>query len=272
MTAMELRRAFVARAMAWLGRKESNGSHREIIDVYNSIVPLPNGYHMSYSDPWCAAFVSAVAWLCGLTKSVFPNASCPRMVELYKAAGRWKEDDSYMPRLGDIVFYDWEDSGSGDNIGNPDHVGIVCEIFSNSFNVIEGNKSDAVQIRTMKRNGRYIRGFGLPDFDAAADPDEIVAPPPAVEIPVTEPTDFSLSYHILRKGAGMDGLIQLRGEVQAVQQMLIARGYTCGGCGDDGEFGSGTDQSVRNYQIDNGLEVDGVVGPATRAKLEGVAL
>ena len=76
MTESELRHQVVAQAEYWLGRKESDMSHRVIIDVYNSIVPLPRGYRMTYYDPWCAAFVSAVAQACNMTKWIFPECAC----------------------------------------------------------------------------------------------------------------------------------------------------------------------------------------------------
>lgn len=37
----------------------------------------------------------------------------------------------------------------------------------------------------------------------------------------------------------------------------------------DGEFGPKTENALREYQKKNGLEVDGVAGPATYAKLLG---
>ena len=37
----------------------------------------------------------------------------------------------------------------------------------------------------------------------------------------------------------------------------------------DGEFGQKTENALREYQKKNGLEVDGVAGPATYAKLLG---
>lgn len=277
MTAQELREAVVRKAMGFLGRKEADGSHREIIDIYNSITPLPNGYRMKYTDPWCAAFVSAVAWLCGLTGIIFPSASCPDMVSRYKAAGRWMEDDSYMPQIGDVVFYDWDDDGKGDNVGTPDHVGLVVDVFASSYNVIEGNASDMVKIRTMQRNGRYLRGFGLPDYAAAATGDEvIVEPEPAQpaskpEASVSDPDTYKLTYTILRYGAGMAGQEQLREQVRAVQQRLRWMGFDIGPDGADGEYGANTVAAVRQYQRSVGLKDDGEVGPLTRGRMDGLS-
>lgn len=49
--------------------------------------------------------------------------------------------------------------------------------------------------------------------------------------------------------------------VKALQGLLIMRGYNCGNI--DGDFGDKTDKSVKEYQQNNHLEVDGCVGPAT---------
>lgn len=279
MTAQQLRETVVRKALSFLGRKEADGSHREIIDVYNSITPLPNGFRMKYTDLWCAAFVSAVAWLCGLTSIIVPSASCPDMVKRYKAAGRWMENDTYKPQIGDIVFYDWADTGSGDNSGEPDHVGIVSEVYSNSFNVVEGNASDMVKIRTMQVNGRYIRGFGLPDYEAAAasyseipNSSEVIVvdPDPQPTAPASDPSTYQLTYTILRYGAGMAGQEQLREQVRSVQQRLRWMGFAVGPDGADGEYGDNTANAVRQYQRSVGLQADGEFGPLTRGRMDGL--
>lgn len=159
-----LRSKVVAQAKAWLGCKESDGSHKEIIDVYNSHTPLARGYKVQYTDAWCATFVSAVAIKCGYTDIMPTECGCDKMIELYQKLNCWKEDDSYVPDAGDVIFYDWQDSGSGDNTGSSDHVGIVESVSGSSIVVIEGNKSDAVGRRTLQVNGKYIRGYGLPKY------------------------------------------------------------------------------------------------------------
>lgn len=154
----------VTQAKAWIGRKESDGSHKEIIDVYNSHKPLARGYALSYSDAWCAAFVSAVAIKCRATDIMPTEVSCSKMIDQYKKIGCWIEDESRTPRVGELCFYDWEDNGNGDNKGTPNHVGIVSKVGSKTFEVIEGNKSDAVGVRTVDINGKYIRGFAVPKY------------------------------------------------------------------------------------------------------------
>ncbi len=159
------RSVIVKRAQSWIGCKESDGSHKKIIDIYNSQKPLPVGYKMSYSDAWCAAFVSAVALKCGYTKIIPTECGCGRYIDLFKKMGCWVESDSYVPKAGDIIFYDWSDNGVGENIDGADHVGIVEKVSGSTITVIEGNYSNAVKRRNLSINGRYIRGYGVPKYD-----------------------------------------------------------------------------------------------------------
>lgn len=156
----------VSQAQAWLGLKESDGSHKKIIDIYNTLKPLPVGYKLKYTDAWCAGFVSAVAIETGCTDIIPCECSCPRMITLLQKMGIWVENENRVPNPGYIIFYDWQDSGSGDNKGGSDHVGIVEKVEGNTITVIEGNYSDSVKRRTLAVNGRYIRGYGVPKYDA----------------------------------------------------------------------------------------------------------
>lgn len=152
-------------ARGWIGRKESNGSHREIIDVYNNHKPLARGYKVKYTDSWCATFVSACAIKANYTDIIPTECSCNQMIKGFQKIGRWTEDDTHVPHLGDVIFYDWQDNGVGDDKGSSEHVGIVEKVENGKITVIEGNKSDAVARRVLNVNGRYIRGFGCPAYE-----------------------------------------------------------------------------------------------------------
>lgn len=156
----------IAQAQAWLGKNEKDGSHKEIIDVYNSHKPRARGYKVTYTDPWCATFVSAVAIQLGYTDIMPTECSCNKMIELYKKLGVWVENENRTPNIGDILFYDWEDNGKGDNTGRADHVGIVEKVDGNTITIIEGNYKNSVKRRTLKVNGKYIRGYAVPKYDA----------------------------------------------------------------------------------------------------------
>ncbi len=155
----------VNQAKAWIGKKESNGTHKSIIDIYNAHKPLARGYKVKYTDEWCATFVSAVSIKLGYTSIIPPECSCQKMIDLFKKKGAWIENENRTPKAGDIIFYDWDDSGKGDNKGNADHVGIVEKVSGGQITVIEGNYSSAVKRRILAVNGKYIRGYGVPKYD-----------------------------------------------------------------------------------------------------------
>lgn len=159
----------IEQAKKWIGKKEIDGSFKEIIDTYNSYSPLPRGYRVKYSDSWCAVFVSAVAIKCNATSIIFPECSCEQMITLFKKKGWFEENETIIPSIGDIIFYDWQDNGLGDNKGRSDHVGIVEKCENGVITVIEGNKNNAVERRTIKVNGKYIRGYGLPEYEKNID-------------------------------------------------------------------------------------------------------
>ena len=155
----------VEQAKAWIGKKESNGTHKAIIDIYNAHKPLARGYKVKYTDEWCATFVSAVSIKLGYTSIIPTECSCQKMIELFKKKGTWIENENRTPKAGEIIFYDWQDSGKGDNKGNADHVGIVEKVSGGKITVIEGNYSRAVQRRILAVNGKYIRGYAVPPYD-----------------------------------------------------------------------------------------------------------
>ena len=58
--------------------------------------------------------------------------------------------------------------------------------------------------------------------------------------------------------------------VKAMQILLIGYGYGCGKYGADGDFGANTDTALRNFQRKYKLEIDGICGEKTWAKLLGM--
>lgn len=167
MAEAQARQKLVDIAVSWKGKNEADGSHQEIIDIYNGHTPLARGYKVRYTDSWCATFASAAAIAAGYTDIIPTECGCGQMIADFQEMGRWIEDDSYIPSPGDYIFYDWNDTGTGDCTGWPEHVGIVI-LCDNVIKVIEGNKSDAVGYRELPVNGRYIRGYGVPDYGAKA--------------------------------------------------------------------------------------------------------
>lgn len=164
MTENEARKLLVDTAKSYIGYSEASGKHKQIIDIYNAKTPLPRNYRVTYTDAWCATFVSAMAIKCGMANIIPRECSCFYQVEQFQKMERWQENDGYIPKPGDIIYYDWQDNGVGDNTGVPDHVGIVEYVSEGSICVIEGNKNDSVERRYITVNARNIRGYGLPNF------------------------------------------------------------------------------------------------------------
>ena len=68
------------------------------------------------------------------------------------------------------------------------------------------------------------------------------------------------SYPVCRKGA--------KGNItKIIQRLLISKGYSLPVYGADGTYGDETVKTVKQFQKDNGLVVDGVVGQNTWSKL-----
>jgi hypothetical protein len=78
------------------------------------------------------------------------------------------EDDAHVPQPGDIIYYDWQDTGKDDDIGHADHVGIVDSCDGVYAVIIEGNYQDQVKRRTIGVNARYIRGYAVPRYGDTA--------------------------------------------------------------------------------------------------------
>ena len=167
---MVTRNDIVKQAQQWLGRNEKDGSFKAIIDTYNTLKPLPRGYKVKYTDEWCATFTSAVAVACGAVGVMPVECSCTKMIDLLKANGTWIEADNYTPQPADLIFYDWNDSGKGENLGSPEHIGLVEKVENGVITVIEGNIKQSVARRTIAVNGRYIRGFGALKLEATPQP------------------------------------------------------------------------------------------------------
>lgn len=254
MTAIEKawREYVVYLAQSYIGCKESDGSHKKIVDLYNSHKPLARGYALKYTDSWCSGFASAIAIKAGLTDIIPTEVGCEKHVQLFKnhPTSKWEEDGTKAPEPGDYIFYNW-DKSSQPNDGSADHVGIVERVNNNVITTIEGNYSDSVKRRTLIVGAGNIRGYGRPAYWT------LKTMPPSYE----RDTSATSTTALLKRGDRNDA-------VRALQNNLISLGYSCGSAGADGDFGSGTEAAVRSFQQKNGLKVDGIAGPATLTAIQ----
>lgn len=113
-------------------------------------------YGDNYGD-WCAMFV-AFCLEYAEVEGVPYDASCSRFIELLQEAELYAEADTYTPREGDLIFFDYE----GDN--SPDHIGIVEKTEDGKVFTIEGNSGDAVARNEYELTDESIFAYGkLPD-------------------------------------------------------------------------------------------------------------
>lgn len=234
-------------AQSWLGRNEKDGTHKLIIDLYNSYKPLPKGYKLKYTDAWCAGTVAALSIKLGYTDIIPVECGCQRMIELFKQLGCWVENENRIPNVGDIIFYDWDDDGKGDNQGWADHVGIVERVYGNTITVIEGNYYNSVKRRDIAVNAKTIRGYGVPKYDK----------------PVEE---ARVKMQTLKKGSTGN-------HVTIFETMMKELGYYKGSI--DTSFGSKCESACNAFQKDypecgtNG-KPDGSFGPKCWKKLSSL--
>lgn len=154
---------FIKKLEGYIGITGGSDEHEAICWKYNSMPALPRGYKLSTSDPWCAAFVSAMWW--AYNKNFwFPyECSCSQMVLLAKQEGVFYKEP--VIEVGWLVLYDWQRDGS------PDHVGYIVSKTSTTFDVIEGNYSNAVRRRTVTSDSKSIYGVIKLRYDGSESED-----------------------------------------------------------------------------------------------------
>ena len=123
--------------------------------------PYWSWYGFSSRVEWCACFVSWCANECGyIDTGVIPKfAACASQgVPWFQERGLW-QDNSYEPRPGDIIFFDWDDGGQD---GSSDHVGIVEKVENGRVYTVEGNSGDSVRQNSYPVGYYEIYGYGTP--------------------------------------------------------------------------------------------------------------
>ena len=167
-------------------------------------------YGVPYGD-WCAMFASFCIYYAGVPSDMFPlHANCTRWVEnlasrgLFHASEGRHEGDSplYMPRPGDIIFYDRHGEGESD------HVGIVASVDfkARRITAIEGNAGNAVTTISYDLSDYRILGYGAmpsnpnnanPKFHEQVETDDYIVDvyAPAGVIPSNVRSEIKLEWY-----------------------------------------------------------------------------
>ena len=140
---------------SWIGYSEANRKFRQIIDLYNSYLPLARGYAVQYTDEWCDTAVSAAAIQAGCVDLIGTECGCEKHIEIFKEKGIWIEDGTIVPLPGDIILYNW-DCQVQPNDGYSDHIGYVESVSGQMITVMEGNYNEEVAGEVIQ--GKYANG------------------------------------------------------------------------------------------------------------------
>ena len=187
-----------------------------IMDYYNrEVFPLvepSRKYRIQPNDDWCMCFASVVAHKAGIKR--FPwEVSTYYALQLLKARG----DAFTRPHeamRGDLVFFDWNGSGT------PNHVGFVVSVGDGSVVTIEGNQRGTVGTRTVVDTSRKLLAFAGVGRGAGVDPVQAAR--------LDHARIESLAYAVLR-GAYGDGDARREalgddyGAVQSVVNSLLKK-------------------------------------------------
>ena len=152
----------------WLGFSEANGKFKEIIDLYNSVKPLPRGYAVQYSDEWCDTCVSAAGIKAGCSELIGRECGVEEHVKIFKKLGIWIEDGTITPEPGYVIVYNW-DKAAQPNDGYSDHIGFVEKVSGGMVTAIEGNRGEKVDRRVLPLGWGFIRGYAAPRYEKAAN-------------------------------------------------------------------------------------------------------
>jgi surface antigen len=162
-------------------------------------------------------------------------AYCPYGVTWFKNKGWWYT----TPKVGDVVFYDWQGDGVSDHVGIVEKVNPNGSIVAIEGNTSVGNNSNGGQVMRRERSGS-IKGYGRPPYGDSQTPPPPVAPPwPGRYIALTSPN--------------MQG-----SDVLLWQKQMIHRGWNLDA---DNVFSERDHEVLIKFQQQKELEVDGKIGP-----------
>ncbi|MBO4390942.1 MAG: peptidoglycan-binding protein [Lachnospiraceae bacterium] len=254
-----------------------NGSEHSMISIAEAAVTYNSGAAVSYArryscsdsgtcgcsyDPRhinynssggdCANFVSSALVAGGLpTDSTWGT---------YNSGGKIAGTSTYIN--ADLLLYYFRDHSAYKNLvrmspsaseikpGNPvwtslGHVMICTGISSSGTPLLSGHNNDRLDLEVSRGYYATVRLDLLASQGSGSSN--------------SGSNGQTLSRNLSRNSQGSD--------VKMIQEYLGKLGYNIGSCGVDGIFGRDTENAVKQFQKNNNLECDGIVGPLTFSKL-----
>lgn len=155
-------------AKTQLGYTELDSSGNPISSSSDGGYTKYGAYFGEPNGAWCAYFISWCASQANIPSSVVPRlGSCGSLTEWYKSRSRYYTRSSgYIPKPGDMVFFNWSGGSSAE------HIGIVTGVSGSNLYTIEGNTGggdgNMCNGRTRGLNSSYVLGYGVPNYNDAS--------------------------------------------------------------------------------------------------------
>ncbi len=149
----------LAIARTQLGYQESTNNY---VVAESGVQKGYTRYGAWYGDPygdWCAMFVSFCMHYGGV-EGIPLHSGCTPWIRELREMNLFREQGTYRPEAGDIIFFDWEGDGLSD------HVGLVSEWKEASDEgpaeliALEGNASNRVRYVSYDPKDTRIAGYG----------------------------------------------------------------------------------------------------------------
>jgi hypothetical protein len=219
-------------------------------------------------QPWCQSFVSWCAFTAGVAK--FPkSASTIAASDEFKKQSRWADARNDDPTPGDWIYFDFPEDG----VNRISHVGICIKNNGDgTIQVIEGNTSGTA--KGDQRNGGmcvektrgYVKdnkkklvnavvGWGRPVYAGEENAPLLSKRDAAPTAKASSPVKKSANSAFKTLKVGSKG--------QAVKDVQTLLGIKA-----DGEFGPGTEKSVKTFQSSKKLNANGIVDAITLKALK----
>ena len=239
----------LAPVMKLAGEKETGTGNNTTVNKYFGAIGSP---YCGFTE-WYGDKVSG----CGVFNGCSNPAYCPTLNTFLSGKG-WKLRDNTRAQRGDIFIvrtYDKEKKHYVDQ-----HTGFIFEQISGvTFITLEGNSMVYATEQEAKNStvgSGAFEGIGYKKRYMPTGESYYIFHPPYSDAK----TDLQKTCNVILPQLDKDPDV-FKIEVQALQDMLNARGYSCGSA--DGYFGTKTEAAVKSIQSKNSLTADGVVGALT---------
>lgn len=211
-----------------------------------------NGKKQGYA--WCNVFIDwCFVQALGVDRArellIGFSAGCTQDYNWLKAKGQIVSN----PQKGDFVFF-----------GQLSHIGIIEKVENERIYTIEGNTSNVAELiinggmvtkKTYHLNSQYIYGYARIKYGDLGTEE--------TKNKIENNSNNETIYPLLLKGS--------KGNfVRIAQEKLLVKGYKLSKFGADGNLGEETQEVIKQFQKDNGLQVDGKIGNQTWAKLNDI--